>query len=254
MCKLRHTHIFSIEGNTCCPGLFWNTETSSCENCPIGYHSINCSEICSFPSFGEDCQDICKCDIGLCDFRFGCTKYNGETSVKSTVFLRDNTYDRSKGTTPLLTKNVSFGTPLAFHNLPSTLIYILIGLVGIFTIICGIFVGTYFYKHCIRQSYSTQSKNVDQISNQREEYNSLELNVHVHEESIHSRDQTYLEPVFDAKPHYEEIISPIETTEQISQTISEQTEHDENVSLKLQRCFFSSAKRYKRPWISTNSL
>lgn len=46
-------------------------------DCPIGYHSINCSEICSFPSFGEDCQDICKCDIGLCDFRFGCTKYNG---------------------------------------------------------------------------------------------------------------------------------------------------------------------------------
>lgn len=46
-------------------------------DCPIGYHSINCSEICSFPSFGDDCQSICKCDIGLCDFRFGCTKYNG---------------------------------------------------------------------------------------------------------------------------------------------------------------------------------
>lgn len=139
----------------------------------------------------------------------------GETSVKNTTILRDYTYDRNKGTTPLLTKNGSSGTPLAVHNLSSTLVFILITFVGIFTIICGIFVGTYFYKHCIKQSYSTQSKNVDQIFHQREEYNSLELNVHVHEheEIIHSRDQTYLEPVFGAEPHYEEIISPIQTTE-----------------------------------------
>lgn len=93
---------------------------------------------------------------------------------------------------------------------------------------------------------------VDQSSNQREEYNSLELNVR--EDSIHSRDQTYLEPVSDAKPHYDEIISLNETTEQISQNISEQTKHDEKVSLKLQSCYFFSAKRYTRPFINTNSL
>lgn len=125
-------------------------------------------------------------------------------------------------------------------------------MVGIFIIICGIFVGTYSYKHCNTHSYSTKNIKVDQISNQREEYNSLELNVG--EDSIHSRDQTYLEPVSDAKPHYEEIISLNETTEQISQNISEQTEHDERASLKLQSCYFSSAKRYTRPLINTNSL
>lgn len=176
----------------------------------------------------------------------------GETSVKSKLFLRDNTYDRSKGTTPLLTKDGTPGTPLAFHNLPSTLLYILIVLVGIFIIICGIFVGTYSYKHCNTHSYSTKTMKVDQSSNQREEYNRLELNVR--EDSIHSRDQTYLEPVSDAKPHYAEIISLNETTEQISQNISEQTEHDEKVSLKLQSCYFFSAKRYTRPFINTNSL
>lgn len=212
----------SIEGNTCCPGFYWNTETSSCENCPIGYHSINCSEICSFPSFGEDCQSICKCDIELCDFRFGCTKYNGETSVRSTISLLDYTDDRGKRTTQLLPKNGSSGKSLAFHILPSTLLYILIVLVGVFIIICGVFVGIYSHKHCNTQSYSTKSRKVDQISNEREEYNSLELNVH--EESIHSRDPTYLEPVSDAKPHYEEIISLNETTEQICQTISDKME------------------------------
>lgn len=175
----------------------------------------------------------------------------GETSVRSTISLRDYTYDRSKGTTPLLPKNGSSGTPLAFHNLPSTLLYILIVLVGVFIIICGLFVGTYFYKHCYTQSYSTKSRKVDQICNEREEYNSLELKIH--EESIHSRDQTYLEPVSDAKPHYEEIISLNEATEQICQTISEETEI-EKVSLKLQSYYFPSAKRFKKPLIGTNSL
>lgn len=92
---------------------------------------------------------------------------------------------------------------------------------------------------------------VNQCSNQREEYNSLELNER--EDSIHSRDQTYLEPVSDTKPHYEEIISVNETTEQICQTISEETEI-EKVSLKLQSCYFPSAKRFKKPLIGTNSL
>lgn len=92
---------------------------------------------------------------------------------------------------------------------------------------------------------------VNQSSNQREEYNSLELNER--EDSIHSRDQTYLEPVSDTKPHYEEIISVNETTEQICQTISEETEIGK-VSLKLQSCYFPSAKRLKKPLIGTNSL
>lgn len=144
------------------------------------------------------------------------------TSVRSTISLLDYTDDRGKGTTPLLPKNGSSGKLLEFHILPPTLLYILIVLVGVFIIICGIFVGIYSHKHCNTQSYSIKSRKVDQISNEREEYNSLELNVH--EESIHSRDPTYLEPVSDAKSDYEEIISLNETTEQIYQTISEKME------------------------------
>lgn len=111
---------------------------------------------------------------------------------------------------------------MAFRILPSTLLYILIVLVGVLIIICGIFVGIYSHKHCNTHFYSIKSRKIDQISNEREEYNSLELNVH--EESIHSRDPTYLEPVSYAKPHYEEIISLNETTEQKCQTISEKME------------------------------
>lgn len=110
----------------------------------------------------------------------------------------------------------------------------------------------YLLEHIPTNNVTQILTQVDQISNQREEYNSLELNVG--EDSIHSRDETYLEPVSDAKAHYEEVISLNETTEQISQNISEQTEDGEKASQKLQSCYFSSAKRYTRPFVNTNSL
>lgn len=118
----------------------------------------------------------------------------GETSVKSTIFLRDYTYDRSIGTTQSLT----------IKGPSRTLLYIPLVSVVIFIINGGIYVGIYFYKHCNTQSYSTKIRKDYQISNQREEYNSVELNVD--EKGDHSRDQTYLEHASDAKPNYEETI------------------------------------------------
>lgn len=54
-------------------------------DCPIGYHNINCSELCSFPSFGYDCQGTCQCNLSLCDHRFGCFENIGMLS--STFYL-----------------------------------------------------------------------------------------------------------------------------------------------------------------------
>lgn len=50
-------------------------------DCPLGYHNINCSEMCNFPSFGEDCQGTCRCDISHCDHRSGCITLNGTLSI-----------------------------------------------------------------------------------------------------------------------------------------------------------------------------
>lgn len=44
-------------------------------DCPLGYHSINCSESCRFPSFGKDCQGTCKCNPLFCDHVLGCLRY-----------------------------------------------------------------------------------------------------------------------------------------------------------------------------------
>lgn len=45
--------------------------------CPLGYHSFNCSEICKFPTYGEDCQHVCNCSLELCSHRVGCEISNG---------------------------------------------------------------------------------------------------------------------------------------------------------------------------------
>lgn len=45
--------------------------------CPLGFHSSNCSETCIFPSFGRDCQSICNCSVIVCDHRFGCKDFIG---------------------------------------------------------------------------------------------------------------------------------------------------------------------------------
>lgn len=46
--------------------------------CPSGYYKSNCSETCVFPSFGDDCQNICNCDLSLCDHIFGCKETTGK--------------------------------------------------------------------------------------------------------------------------------------------------------------------------------
>lgn len=48
--------------------------------CPIGYHFINCSEKCNFPTFGEECQFQCDCPVSDCHFARGCVQ-NGDSDT-----------------------------------------------------------------------------------------------------------------------------------------------------------------------------
>lgn len=49
--------------------------------CSIGYTGINCKEQCPYPTYGEICQKICKCESTLCDFSTGC-KPNSKYYIK----------------------------------------------------------------------------------------------------------------------------------------------------------------------------
>lgn len=67
-----------------------------------------------------------------------------------------------------------------------------------FVIFFGLFSGTYFYKHCIKQTPLPDSKTIDRPSDQQEQYNML-----VHAIPNDNSEPAYLEPISNV--HYEEI-------------------------------------------------
>lgn len=67
-----------------------------------------------------------------------------------------------------------------------------------FVIFFGLFSGTYFYKHCIKQTPLPDSKTIDRPSDQQEQYNML-----VHASLNDNNEPAYLEPISNV--HYEEI-------------------------------------------------
>ena len=40
--------------------------------CPLGYRGSECFHKCTFPLYGQNCDNICRCTDAQCDFQFGC--------------------------------------------------------------------------------------------------------------------------------------------------------------------------------------
>lgn len=46
--------------------------------CMQGYHGVNCTMQCPFPTYGIRCQKYCTCSKDLCDVSTGCsTPFDG---------------------------------------------------------------------------------------------------------------------------------------------------------------------------------
>lgn len=101
-------------------------------------------------------------------------------------------------------KDPSSQPPTLIEGLSNIVIYSLFAFIGVLIMLCGLCVCTYFYKHCIKQSFSNNSKGNKYILEQREGYNDLEMDKR--EQNDNSSDQAYLDPVSDVRPQYEEII------------------------------------------------
>lgn len=50
----------------------WDNMELICKECHPGYLGQNCSEICRHPTYGVECQKLCKCDEKYCDIATGC--------------------------------------------------------------------------------------------------------------------------------------------------------------------------------------
>lgn len=103
---------------------------------------------------------------------------------------------------------------LESQGVPNAVLYIIITLVCLFVVFWGLFVGVYFYRHCVKNA--NIAKHTEECQpNLNEGYKSLdrfESNQTV--ETV--QDPTYLEPIFDARSHYVEIENHNEEVMQLS--------------------------------------
>lgn len=116
-------------------------------------------------------------------------------------------------TTQLSTENLSSGgNALEQPPVPYSILYMIIALVCIFVVLFGLFVGIYFYKHCIQQTNITADKDESNF-NLNNGYKSLHR-METSQSESNPRDSSYLEPLFDARLHYDEIETQDERKEE----------------------------------------
>lgn len=134
--------------------------------------------------------------------------------LKSSItFMINKTSEQMYKTTQMSTEKVSSDRKtLERPPVPYSILYMIITLVCIFVILFGLFVGIYFYKHCIKLTNISDEEGESHF-NLNEGYKSLnQLDTNRSVNSL--RDSTYLEPLFDARLHYNEI----ENQDEISAT------------------------------------
>lgn len=55
--------------------------------CDKGYNGHNCNAICSFPTYGLDCQSMVNCTETFCDPVDGCTGHTTEIGIKKFILF-----------------------------------------------------------------------------------------------------------------------------------------------------------------------
>lgn len=125
-----------------------------------------------------------------------------DTFTESIKYLSTSMSVETKRTTQILTKTTLNGSPLVIQGISLIMLYVIIVLGGLFVILCGVFVSTYLHKHCINNCKPNARD--DASLKKQDGYDSLEMNIQ--EPIAHSSDPAYLEPLSDARPHYEDII------------------------------------------------
>ncbi|XP_062594950.1 uncharacterized protein LOC134256310 [Saccostrea cucullata] len=237
---VKPTCLGTVGGSVCCAGYTLNISTGKCEKCPLGFYGEKCTQKCPVPSYGEDCQYVCSCDFHLCDFVIGCISITASsisteistarvhtyklitnlTSGKSSASLHTSISQNEKKETFSTTYVLSSPAETILKNLSTNeakipilgngfIVYIIVGLVGLFVLFFGIFAITYFYQKCFRRSSTNLQSHG--IINDHVHYKGLHFGIEEQELMIHQdhrrgfhSDPTYLSPVFNGNTQYQE--------------------------------------------------
>lgn len=177
-----------------------------------------------------------------------------------TTFSRSTPLFENIGTTLRSSRSTPSENSVVIPSFSQTILYIVIAFIGIIIILCGLFVGTYFHKHCIRQVVFTERIGKSDIPSAKAGYSSL--SVDIHPQCDQPRDPTYLEPVSNHDTHYNEINENDEINESCIEEKSA-TKDNQNVELSIVPGKFPHSKSFPFPLeighckttrFSTNSL
>uniref|UniRef100_A0A8W8MCR8 Uncharacterized protein n=1 Tax=Magallana gigas TaxID=29159 RepID=A0A8W8MCR8_MAGGI len=86
---------YGVDGTYCCHGYKWDHSHNMCIPCDKGFNGLNCDTMCQYPTYGQDCQSECKCDVTNCDFVNGCIKPTRRYMVQSTIHTNDKSVTTS---------------------------------------------------------------------------------------------------------------------------------------------------------------
>lgn len=157
--------------------------------------------------------------------------YSKGTRNDGTTHLVSDMSKRISQTIQKSTDKTSIGKRPDNQGLPTAIVYIIIALVCVFMILFGLFVGVYFYKHCIKHAVIVDRAQ-DNSFNSIEGYKSLHVNQPESNQAIENRhDSTYIEPVFEASLHYNEIENKEEIIEHMISDVFVQQQNEEAIIL-----------------------
>lgn len=147
-----------------------------------------------------------------------CYDFFLDTVIKRTPYLQFTASGQLTRNTKLVTRSQSAATLDLYRN-SNTALNIIIVIAGVFVFITSVFVGTYVYKHCIKNTLLANNQGHDHFSKLKDGYNSLEMCTQESENQF--SDPTYLEPVSNPRPHYDEVIdNSIGNNQQVSDVLS----------------------------------
>ncbi|XP_052682257.1 uncharacterized protein LOC128162880 [Crassostrea angulata] len=139
-----------IDGTlACCTGYKLNPERNECILCDSGFRGNNCDAKCPYPTYGEDCQSECNCNITYCDHVNGCTVSSEESFSKEFIYKtvtkdlinKVNINESSSSATVENTTNVYYPAKTQSKR-NTTLLLAVIGLTGVFVIVIMMYILT----------------------------------------------------------------------------------------------------------------
>ncbi|XP_062609419.1 uncharacterized protein LOC134271190 [Saccostrea cucullata] len=144
----------------------------SLAECESGYFGEDCSQICSYPNYGAECQYRCNCTLQYCSPFIGCV-----LPTETYIYDHHATSPRLSSLTQeelsTKVKTVDQNTELSVFYL--TLITVL-GLIGVFVVILSVYVTIQIRNKCSRNKNKRNSskQSYKRRNSESESYESLQ--------------------------------------------------------------------------------